>query len=73
MWNFAYMQKKIISASIKTTNQTFTFVSSKVVNKHLASTTQLGNEVSTALKYSVSPLENCACSRSNGGATLKFD
>ena len=51
--------------------QTSIFISSKLVkfNKHLASIASLLNEVSTAIKCSVSLLDNYACSRSNGGTT----
>ena len=55
MWNFAYTQKKIISASIKTLQiRFFTFVSSKVVyfKKHLVSIAPLGKDVFTAIKCS---------------------
>ena len=52
-------------------NEIFTFISSKLVyfNKHLACIALLGNKVSTAINYSISPANNYACSRSNAGVT----
>ena len=68
MWNSAYMLKKMFLKH--STNQTFTFVSSKVVysNKHLASIAPSGNGFSTVIKCSVLLPCNYTCSRSNGEA-----
>ena len=55
-------------------NRNFTFINSKVVyfDKDLTSTASLGNEVYTAIKCSLSPLDNYTCSRSSDGATLNL-
>ena len=56
-------------------NQTFTFISSKLVyfSKHVTSIAPLGNKFSTAIKCSVMVPDNYTCSRSNDRATPKLD
>ena len=55
------------------TNQTFTFISNKVVyfKKHLASTAPFGKELSNAITCSVLPPDNYACISSSVGDTCK--
>ena len=66
-----HTEKEHFCFYINSTNQTFTFIRSKVVyfKKNLASIAFLGNKAFTAVKCSVSQPDNYTCSRSNGEAT----